>query len=567
MKITNPWVGYITRGYSTIRQSVLQRLKTAVPEMTDFRSSNLLVIIVDIFAGITEKIHFYIDNMAREAFTSTARKWGSMLRLARIVDYRVRCSIPAAVDIQMTFVDTGGNSVALQAPFTIPINTVVTSSNGLVYKTIGTTILGVGDIGATLTVKEHTLNTGISLGLTSASPSQQILLPIAYEHGTLALLINGIVHTEKSTLGFSGPLDKHFVVDVNEYGYPYIQLGDGIHGYYFSTQQSIVGDYYTTTGSLGNVEKDMLTFITLTPPTQIPAIDHITVINPFASTTGLGIESIEDLRKSIPLSIRTMNRAVTRQDHIDIAKLCPGVNKAAILFTCGKYIDLYIAPQGGGIPSTQLLTDCYDFFEAGNRKMVTTFIRVSPTGETPIKITIVAKGKDRVDVTVAAQDIRDALTSAYSSDNSDVNAPVRMSDIIAIVDNLFKIDYLSLGYIGTVPYARPALGNTHQLIWTGETMGGSTTLVDWKLMYDAGLSKFKLFKNGLPQGNIDWDVLYTSSIINILIPSSILGVPVNNTIVNGDTWLFRTYPVNKDILIDDYTVPVILSADLSITIN
>ncbi len=78
MALDNPWVGYITRSYQQIKDSLLSRMVTNNPEITDHSESNILVIIIGMFAGIAEMLGYYIDNMAREAFIATARKFTSM---------------------------------------------------------------------------------------------------------------------------------------------------------------------------------------------------------------------------------------------------------------------------------------------------------------------------------------------------------------------------------------------------------------------------------------------------------------------------------------------------------
>ena len=129
MALKNPWVGYVDRSFEQIKSSLLSRLTISNPEITDHSESNILVVIVSMFAGLTEMLGYYIDNMARESFISTARRYVSMVKLVRLLDYRIKTAYPATVDITFTF------DAALTANAIIPQNTIVQTSNGIIFYT------------------------------------------------------------------------------------------------------------------------------------------------------------------------------------------------------------------------------------------------------------------------------------------------------------------------------------------------------------------------------------------------------------------------------------------------
>ena len=72
--MNNPWTSYVTRSYSQIKASVNARLDTAVPELTDKSSSNLMQVLVDVRAGVGELLNYYVDTTARELYVPTARR-------------------------------------------------------------------------------------------------------------------------------------------------------------------------------------------------------------------------------------------------------------------------------------------------------------------------------------------------------------------------------------------------------------------------------------------------------------------------------------------------------------
>ena len=75
MATSNEWLTPYQRSFNSIKTKIISTLRNKIPEMTDFSEGNIFIIIVSIFSAIAEVIHYYIDNMAREAFLPTARRY------------------------------------------------------------------------------------------------------------------------------------------------------------------------------------------------------------------------------------------------------------------------------------------------------------------------------------------------------------------------------------------------------------------------------------------------------------------------------------------------------------
>ena len=67
--------------------------------MVNFAPMELPVILLDkitsTVAAIAEVLHYYVDNMARETFLSTARRYDSVVKHGALVDYHARAAIAA----------------------------------------------------------------------------------------------------------------------------------------------------------------------------------------------------------------------------------------------------------------------------------------------------------------------------------------------------------------------------------------------------------------------------------------------------------------------------------------
>ena len=71
--ITNPWLGTYQRSYQQIKSKLIEGLSNIKDDngkqlITDVSEGNILIIVISLFGGIAEVLHFYIDNAGRESF-------------------------------------------------------------------------------------------------------------------------------------------------------------------------------------------------------------------------------------------------------------------------------------------------------------------------------------------------------------------------------------------------------------------------------------------------------------------------------------------------------------------
>jgi len=556
MIINNPWVGYLTRSATTIKVSVIARLKIAVAEITDFTDSNILIVILDIFSGIAEMLNYYIDNIARETFITTVRRYSSMLNITQLIDYRVRSAWGYMVDITLLFLDTDGNPITTNGDFTIPKDTKFTIK-GLTYTTLQDYIVPTGNIGCNLPVQQLSSKvTGSLLGMGDGTINQRYILPSNYQDGSLETQSpNGTLWTLRDTLAFSGPTDLDFIVNISSVdGLPYLCFGDNVNGQAPSPGDQVLGSYYTTEGSNGKVSAGSTVVLSsaLALPSNVISVNY-TLLND--ATSGKDIEDIEDIREKAPLSLRTLDRAVTKQDFIDIAKLAPGMGKANLTAACGEAVQIYIYPWGGGIPNSTFLTQVKDFVQ--DRDIINIILNTNPAGETYIVPTIEVIAKEGADLTQCLLDVTGALKNFYSPFNSDINLPVRSSDMIVVIKLLPRVSYLNNFKFGLVPFPRPNTSITPILNWVvssnnpvGETVYKIVFNLDSGTYVD---STFTILKNNWVLGNFNFDVPYNYNLGELAFQISSSNNP---SIPSGSYWTFKVYPNSWDIALDDFSVPI-----------
>lgn len=87
--LDEPPVDYLARDYSALRRLLLDRLALIMPEWKRRAVPDLGVALVELFAYTGDRISYYQDAVATEAYLGTARKRISVRRHARLVDYRM----------------------------------------------------------------------------------------------------------------------------------------------------------------------------------------------------------------------------------------------------------------------------------------------------------------------------------------------------------------------------------------------------------------------------------------------------------------------------------------------
>ena len=106
--------------FETIRKSMIEYLRTYYPEdFNDFTESSEYVALIDLIAFLGQSLAFRTDLNARENFLDTAERRDSILKLAKLVSYTPKRSIPASGFLKFQSIlttedvtDSDGNNLA-----------------------------------------------------------------------------------------------------------------------------------------------------------------------------------------------------------------------------------------------------------------------------------------------------------------------------------------------------------------------------------------------------------------------------------------------------------------------
>ena len=464
MGITNKWLNPYQRSYQQIKAKLVESLMGLKDSqgqklITDYSEGNILIIILSLFAAIAEVLHYYVDNMARETFLSTARRYDSVVKHGALVDYHARAAIAATVDVILSRSITG-NSIG--AKLTIPQGTVFTDSNGNSWLSARDVTWYSNVTTCKVPLIQHEKYTSSALNNMVIPSGDRVILNLGtlpngkyYEQGSMSLQIGGESWVLVDTFAKSKSTDKHFMVSVDEALNPYIMFGDGTFGKKPAAGAKITNVvFYLTNGSQGNVKSNTITSI---PSVISSSITDATVSNAYDAAGGSNYENFTMLKEHIPLSVKTLGVAITKEDFESLAMLVDGVNKAKADYECGRKLTVYISPDGGAVASSELISRVYTLLS--QRAPMTTWLKVKSAGKVQIILEMDVTGKKSYKTAEIQTQILTALYNAYSPEQAQIGGDVRISDIYALIDNLSTVDYLHLTKFYIKPWPITIYGN------------------------------------------------------------------------------------------------------------
>lgn len=464
MGITNKWLNPYQRSYQQIKAKLVESLmglkdKDGQKLITDYSEGNILIIILSLFAAIAEVLHYYVDNMARETFLSTARRYDSVVKHGALVDYHARAAIAATVDVILSRSITG-NSIG--AKLTIPQGTLFTDQSGNSWLSARDVTWYSNVTTCKVPIIQHEKYTTSALNNMVIPTGDRVQLNLGtlpngkyYEHGSMSLQIGGESWVLVETFAKSKPTDKHFMVSVDESLNPYIMFGDGTFGKKPSAGAKITNVvFYLTNGSQGNVKSNTITSV---PSVISSSITDATVSNAYDAGGGSNYENFTMLKEHIPLSVKTLGVAITKEDFESLAMLVDGVNKAKADYECGRKLTVYISPDGGAVASSELISRVYNLLS--QRAPMTTWLKVKSAGKVQIILEMDVTGKKSYKTAEIQTQILTALYKAYSPEQAQIGGSVRLSDIYALIDNLSTVDYLHLTKFYIKPWPTTIYGN------------------------------------------------------------------------------------------------------------
>ena len=573
MATSNEWLTPYQRSFNQIKGKLLNSLRSKVPEITDYTEGNIFIILISMFAAIAEVIHYYIDNMAREAFFPTARKYTSLYRHAKLVDYHIKCAIPATVDIYLSL--EGGPNTDIY----ILENTQFQANDGSVWITSKTVTWpnGVPSVLIPLIQKEKS-SSNISLGyITQRNAS--IYLPDLednqyYAEGTMKLTIGRDVWTLVDTFAYANSTDKVYKIEPDSQNRPRIIFGDGINGMQPDLNMPLIGEFWTTLGEGGNIAPNSFTTVP-----SISGLDEVpSIYQPNYGSGGSNYETFDMIKSHVPLSIKTLGVAITKEDFEAMARLVPGVNKAYCEYICGQVLNMIISPDYGIEANSALLDQVSQ--SLSKSKVITTSISVQSTHKTSIYLDADIYGKPSFSKSDITEEVIQTLLNTYNQNTSDIRQTINLSDIYALIDNINIVDHVNINKIYIRSYARASRVSVeggysliplnidyfcqNKYVPEADLKEGKVDKIDVTIVIGNDTSTYTLItSDGYAQYNMSWGTVYNIVTDRVSFDISLGDVGYNPNV----NYTFSLQPMNTNLTPLDYNIPVFESSTINLTVH
>lgn len=575
MATSNPWLTPYQRSFNDIKDKILQELRVQVPEITDLTEGNIFVLIISIFAAMVEVLHYYIDNAGREAFVTTARRYSSLYKHAKLVDYKVKAAVPPSVDLTLYLKD----DKPLKSDLSIPASMEFKSKDNKLWITSKTVIWPEGNYSVKVPVVQKEKISRKEIGNITNREERFYITGLPqnkfYVEGSLVLYINKESWIQVDTFAYSTAWDKTYKVEVDENMKPYIQFGDGQFGMKPPLNAIVEISCYVTTGAAGNVPENSFESV----PQNILNFDkNIKVTNTYAATGGSDYESFNMLKDHIPLAVKTLGVAVTKDDYEAFARMVPGVDKAYVFYECQRAVKVYITPDGGGEASRALLDEVES--RLGKSKVITTSIEALSTHRSLIYLQAEVYGRRSFNRNDIGDQVKKALLDNYNYNTSDINKVVRLSDIYALIDNCDMVDYLKIHKLYLVSFPKATINpdvspELNITSFIQDFYKGAAASVN-----DEGIEKVYgekvtvvITKDGFNikdrtgtnvNGTYGEPAVFKSSLLGFTITISNEGSVKYNV---GEEYYFYLQAMNQDLTPVDYNIPIFYSNSIQLTIH
>ncbi len=444
-------IDYTSQDWLSFLSSMVDAIPSLTPEWTDYSASDQGMVILELVSFMLDALSYRSDVIANESFLQTAVLRKSVMNLARMINYTPQPAVSATADLVFTITESATDSVI---PAGTQVATVQSASDDTTYtfETLDDLTIPAGSTTGTVSAIEgvtHKEYLGSSTGL-AAQYFELSFYPLSYApDGTCSLEVyvteNGVESkwTLVDSLLDSSASDKHYEIEIDENEVVTVSFGDNQNGKVPAAgTNNIRAVYRVGGGSAGNVGANKITEMV----SSIAAISSVT--NPASASGGVDRESVESIKKLAPRALRTLWRAVTAEDYKTLAESLPCVAKATVTTTVigsNSYwgqINLYIAPEGGGMPTDELKAEVESYF--ANREMLNATTVVCDPVYVPVNVAMEVFVKENYIQSDIESAVRNTVAGFFSFDNVDFGQSVYMSDMIAAVDGLEGVKYVNL---------------------------------------------------------------------------------------------------------------------------
>jgi len=443
-------IDYTSLDWLSFLSDMVDKIPQLTPEWTDYSPSDQGMVVLELVSFILDALSYRCDVIANEAYIQTAVLRKSVLNLAKMIDYTPAPAVSAVTYLLFTITPQPIDFVILEGTQVSTQPTGVEES--YVFETMDDLTIPAGQTTSTVAVIEGETKREI-LGSSTGLPAQFFELsfkPLSYSpDGACSLEVyvteNGIEErwTLVPSLLDSKPFEKQYEIEIDENDIVMVNFGDNQNGKIPAPGSNNVRAVYRVGGGThGNVGANKINRMV----SNISEVSSVT--NPVQTIGGVDRETVESIKRMAPRMLRTLWRAVTAEDYKTLAEALPGVAKATVL--CAPpgqaaywgQVNLYIAPEGGGLPTEELKKMVEEYF--ADREMLTATTVVFDPVYVPVNVSLEVAVKENYMRADIEKKVRETIQVFFSFPNVDFGQSIFMSDIISAVDAIEGVNFVNL---------------------------------------------------------------------------------------------------------------------------
>lgn len=260
---------------------------------------------------------------------------------------------------------------------------------------------------------------------------------------TLALRANDLLWSEVSSLYQRAPTDRVYTLRQDDQGRSAVRFGDGVEGARPpSGDHNLRAIYRKGLGLGGNVRAGQLSTL-LSRPLGVTG-----ATNPEAASGGEDAEREGRARDNAPLTVRTLERAVSVRDYQDFARAFAGIAKAHALWIAnGPARGVFVTVAGENGAPVPERSDTHRFLLDALRRHGDPLMPVRLVGhrDARFRLRLAVKVTADADATVVMPTVERALRADFGFDSRRFGQGVSVDEVVATVHRVAGVEAVQVG--------------------------------------------------------------------------------------------------------------------------
>jgi hypothetical protein len=272
---------------------------------------------------------------------------------------------------------------------------------------------------------------------------------------TLKVYVNEVLWEEVPFFYGHGPTERIYITRRDDEGRTTIRFGDGITGARLPTgQNNVRAEYRKGTGLGGLVRVGQLSLLMSRP------LGLKNVVNPEAAQGAEDPESRDDARRNAPLTVLTLERAVSLQDYEDFARTFSGIAKAQAVWVWDgrkRSIFLTVAGPAGEVleEDGSVITKLKESLRTYGDPFVAFTVKPYRQAWFEVEGTVTIAPDHVSDVVMGA--ISADLESRYAFEARAFGQPIALSEVIAAIQTVPGVVAVDLDRFARTDQSLPAI--------------------------------------------------------------------------------------------------------------